>query len=166
MLSALTAKARAVIESFSARSEMIALAESCTGGLVCHLLTRIPGASAVLERGLVTYSNQAKVDLLGVPENILETHGAVSAECARAMVRGLLQRTPHVAAGVAITGIAGPAGGTATKPVGMVYIASLRRGEEPRVEDHFFGGDREAIQHLAADAAMNGLLGLGRYGEN
>jgi nicotinamide-nucleotide amidase len=159
MLKSLTAKAQAVIDQYTARGEMIALAESCTGGLVCSLITQISGASAVLERGLITYSNQAKMDLLGVSAEILETHGAVSAECAKAMVEGLLANSP-MAAGVAITGIAGPNGGSATKPVGLVYIAALRRGAEPKVTEHFFGGDRQAIQHLAADAAMNALLAL------
>jgi len=160
MLLNLQAKARSVVEQFTARGGMIALAESCTGGLVCSLITSIAGASAVLERGLITYSNQAKVDLLGISADILETHGAVSAECAEAMVRGLLAAAPAVQAGVAITGIAGPGGSTPTKPVGLVYVAALRRGEDVKVTQQFFGGDREAIQHLAADTAMNALLSV------
>lgn len=158
MLKSLTAKAQAVIDTYTARGEMIAIAESCTGGLVCSLLTGINGASAILDRGLVTYSNQAKMDLLQVPAEVLETHGAVSAQCAEAMVRGLLAACPAIAAGVAITGIAGLAGGTPTKPVGLVYIAAMRRDGQPVIETHHFGGDRQAVQHLAADAAMNGLL--------
>ena len=155
----LEAKAQAIVEQFTARNEMIAAAESCTGGLVCSLITAIPGASAVLERGLVTYTNQAKMDLLKVSAEILDAHGAVSSECAEAMVRGLLVNSP-ADVGVAITGIAGPTGGTAHKPVGLVYIAAMRRGGEPKVTEHFFGGDRQAIQHLAADNAMNALLAL------
>jgi nicotinamide-nucleotide amidase len=161
MLPNLKAKAQAIIDQFAARGKMIAVAESCTGGLVCALLTAIPGASAVLERGLVTYSNQSKMDLLAVPAAILETHGAVSAACAEAMVRALLAACPPtIQAAMAVTGIAGPSGGTPTKPVGLVYIAAGRRDADPRLTQHFFAGDREAIQHLAADAAMNALLAL------
>lgn len=158
MLSSLHAKAQAIIDNYTARGEMIVLAESCTGGLVASLLTSIPGSSAVLDRGLVTYSNQAKMDLLGVPADILETHGAVSRECAEAMVHGLLASCPAAAAGVAITGIAGPSGGSAAKPVGLVYIAAMRKDSELNIEQHYFAGDRQAIQHLSADAAMNLLL--------
>lgn len=158
MLSSLHAKAQAIIDNYTVRGEMIALAESCTGGLLASLLTAIPGSSAVLERGLVTYSNQAKMDLLGVPADILEAHGAVSRECAEAMVRGLIASCPAISAGVAITGIAGPSGGSAAKPVGLVYIAAMKNGSEPKIEEHYFGGDRQAIQHLSADAAMNLLL--------
>ncbi len=159
MLPNLKAKAQAIVDQFTSRGEMIAVAESCTGGLVCSLVTAIPGASAVLERGLITYSNQSKMDLLAVPATVLETHGAVSAECAEAMVRGLLAACPPtVQTAVAITGIAGPSGGTPAKPVGLLYIAAARRDGEPAVTQHFFGGDREAVQHLAADAAMNKLL--------
>jgi len=160
MIPNLSAKAQAVIDRYTERGEMIAVAESCTGGLVCSLLTGISGASAVLERGLITYSNQSKMDLLGVPATVLETHGAVSAECAEAMVQGLLTSALAAIGGVAITGIAGPSGGTTSKPVGLVYIAALRRGDSPAVTQHYFGGDRQAIQHLAADAAMNALLAI------
>jgi len=160
MLPNLQAKAQAIVEQFTARGEMIALAESCTGGLVCSLITSIAGASAVLERGLITYSNQSKMDLLGVSADILESHGAVSAECAESMVRGLLANAPAVQAGVAITGIAGPTGGTPVKPIGLVHVAVFRRRGDVKMTQHFFGGDREAIQHLAADATMNALLSL------
>jgi nicotinamide-nucleotide amidase len=160
MLSNLSAKAQAIIDHYTTRSEIIALAESCTGGLVSSLLTTIPGASTVLDRALVTYSNQSKMDLLGVDTEILETHGAVSAECAEAMVRGLIASCPAANVGIAITGIAGPTGDSAEKPVGLVFIASLRRGAEPQIETHHFGGNREAIQQQAADAAMNGLFNL------
>ncbi len=158
MLFNLHAKAQAIIDNYTARGEVIALAESCTGGLLASLLTAIPGSSAVLDRGLVTYSNQAKMDLLGVPADVLENQGAVSHECAEHMVRGLLAGCPEAQAGVAITGIAGPSGGSAAKPVGLVYLAALRRDGEPKIEQHYFAGDRQAIQHLSADAAMNLLL--------
>lgn len=160
MLPNLHAKAQAIIDNYTARGEMIVLAESCTGGLVASLLTAIPGSSAVLDRGLVTYSNQSKKDLLGVPADILEIHGAVSRECAEAMLHGLLASCPAAQAGAAITGIAGPSGGSATKPVGLVYIATMRRDSTPKIEEHYFGGDRQAVQHLAADAAMNMLLAV------
>lgn len=158
MLASLSAKAQALVESFTARGEMIALAESCTGGLVCSLITSIAGASAMLDRGLVTYSNASKTDLLGVSAEILDTLGAVSAECAAAIVTGLMQRAPNAAAGIAITGIAGPGGSSAQKPVGLVFMAAMRRGGNPQITQNYFGGDRQAIQHLAADAAMNALL--------
>ncbi|HCM84139.1 MAG TPA: CinA family protein [Alphaproteobacteria bacterium] len=158
MLANLHAKAQAIIDNYTARGEIIALAESCTGGLVASLLTSIAGSSAVLDRGLVTYSNQSKMDLLGVSADILETHGAVSRECAEAMVRGLLASCPAAAAGVAITGIAGPSGGSAGKPVGLVYIAAMRRNGQPKIEQHYFAGDRQAVQYMAANSAMDALL--------
>ena len=164
MLHALTAKAQAIIETYAARGETIALAESCTGGLVASLLTAIPGASAVLDRGLVTYSNQAKMDLLGVSPDILELHGAVSAKGAAAMVQGLLAHTPAIQAGVAITGIAGPTGSSDEKPVGLVFIAAMRRGAASILETHHFVGDRQTIQQWAADSAMNALLSLDQQG--
>ena len=158
MFKNLHAKAQAIIDNYTAHGETIAAAESCTGGLLCSLLAAIPGASAVLDRGMVTYSNQAKMDLLGVDARILETHGAVSAACAEAMVRGVLANGAAAHVGIAITGIAGPSGGSIEKPIGLVFIGLQRRGTEPRMEQYFFAGDRQAIQHLAADNAMNLLL--------
>ncbi|NTU60315.1 MAG: CinA family protein, partial [Deltaproteobacteria bacterium] len=99
----------------------LALAESCTGGLVAHRVTEVPGSSAYFDRGVVVYSNRAKTELLGVPESLLQEHGAVSEACARALLRGLFDRTPAELA-AAVTGIAGPAGGSPEKPVGTVWV--------------------------------------------
>jgi nicotinamide-nucleotide amidase len=118
----LLARAEKLLADARAKGLKIASAESCTGGLVAGLLTEIPGSSDVFSCGFVTYSNQAKQDLLGVPTSLLEKDGAVSASVARAMALGALQHSQADIA-VAITGIAGPGGGTATKPVGTVYIA-------------------------------------------
>lgn len=117
---------------------LVVTAESCTGGLLAGLLTEIPGSSAMFERGLVTYSNAAKTDLLGVPEPLIARHGAVSAEVAQAMADGALDRTPaHIA--LSITGIAGPDGGTPEKPVGLVYLAVAARGSATSVRECRFG---------------------------
>lgn len=115
-----------LIALYRDRGLMLATAESCTGGLVAALLTEIAGSSAVVERGFVTYSNEAKVDLLGVTPTLLTAHGAVSAEVAAAMAQGALAHSPADVA-VAITGIAGPGGGTPEKPVGLVHFATAVR---------------------------------------
>lgn len=128
---------------------VVATAESCTGGLLAGLLTEIPGSSAMFERGLVTYSNAAKTDLLGVPATLIARHGAVSAEVAQAMADGALDRTPaHIA--LSITGIAGPDGGTSEKPVGLVYLAVAARGAATRVRECRFGDIGRAEIRLAS----------------
>src|SRR5215813_13385728 len=117
----LTEAARALLDLCRRKRLKLAAAESCTGGLLAGLLTEIPGSSDVFERGFVTYSNQAKQEMLGVTQSLIAAHGAVSAEVARAMAQGALNHAPaHLS--VAITGIAGPGGGTADKPVGLVYL--------------------------------------------
>jgi nicotinamide-nucleotide amidase len=132
----------------------VALAESCTGGLITHRLTHIPGSSAYVDRGLVCYSNRAKVDLLGVPEDLIATHGAVSREVAAAMARGIRQRAA-VSIGLSVTGIAGPGGATETKPVGLVYVG-LDGGEgEVLTKEFRFHGDRVAIQQRSSQAALD-----------
>src|SRR5262249_45856777 len=124
------------------RGWMIATAESCTGGLIAATLTEIAGSSDVVDRGFVTYSNEAKSDLLGVPATLIAEHGAVSAEVASAMAAGALNRS-RAAIAVAVTGIAGPGGGSPEKPVGLVYIGLARRDQpEPSVERHVFDGRR------------------------
>ncbi|MEM8798391.1 MAG: CinA family protein [Pseudomonadota bacterium] len=131
-------KARQIIEKSISNRTMVATGESCTGGLVAAALTEIAGSSAVVDRGFVTYSNEAKNALLGVPESLIEDHGAVSAEVAEAMVIGVLQssRADHA---VAVTGIAGPGGGSDEKPVGLVYISAGSRGKAPLVSKELFG---------------------------
>jgi nicotinamide-nucleotide amidase len=135
----------------------VATAESCTGGLVAACLTEIAGSSDVMERGFVTYANAAKVELLGVAEATLERHGAVSAETAGEMLAGALARSPADLV-VAITGVAGPGGGSAEKPVGLVYIGVQRRGRDGRVERHVFTGDRAAVREASLRRALNLLL--------
>ncbi len=137
----------------------IVTAESCTGGLVAACLTAVAGSSAVVERGYVTYSNQAKEQDLGVAAEILTVHGAVSAETAAAMARGALCRSPAELA-LAITGIAGPGGGSPEKPVGLVYLALAGRGVgAPRVECHHFPGDRAAVRYATVRRGLELLLG-------
>jgi nicotinamide-nucleotide amidase len=133
----------------------LAVAESCTGGLICHRLTNVPGASDYFTGGAVTYSNQAKVDLLKVPEGILQSRGAVSAETALAMAVGA-REVFHADIGLSVTGIAGPTGGTPEKPVGTVYIGlATPQGVEAR--HHLFHGSREQIKALTAQTALNWL---------
>lgn len=122
------AGARRLLDACQARGAMLVTAESCTGGLIAAALTEIPGASAVVERGFVTYSNAAKIAQLGVPDTLIRTHGAVSAEVAKSMAEGALARvrreTPDVALALSVTGVAGPGGGTETKPEGLVHFAA------------------------------------------
>ena len=150
--------ARVVAENLTA-GRMVALAESCTGGLVCAALTDIAGSSAVLDRGFVTYSNESKHELLGVSNDIIETFGAVSIACAWAMAQGALKRSGADVA-VSISGIAGPDGGTAQKPVGTVVFARAIRGSaEVLAEERWFDvPDRAAVRHQAALVALELLL--------
>jgi nicotinamide-nucleotide amidase len=138
-----------------ARRLTVATAESCTGGLVGHRLTNVAGSSAWFERGVVVYSNQAKQELLGVPADILTAHGAVSAPCAEAMARGICA-VAHTACGVSITGIAGPDGGTPTKPVGTVFIGVAVNGETT-TQRFRFAGDRAAVKWQSAQMALDML---------
>ncbi|MGD9980685.1 MAG: CinA family protein [Hyphomonadaceae bacterium] len=141
----------------AAKSEglKIATAESCTGGLIAASLAAVPGASAALERGFITYSNEAKMELLGVPADLLKQHGAVSKPVALAMVEGALAHSPADIA-VAVTGIAGPDGGTAEKPVGLVHIAAARRGGKRLHEEKRFGDiGRHEIQAETVAAALD-----------
>lgn len=136
----------------------LAVAESCTGGLIAKRVTDIDGSSGWFERGLVTYSNRAKQDLLGVSPEVLQQFGAVSRETAEAMARGLMVMTP-ADWGLAVTGIAGPAGGSPEKPVGLVWIAWIRRSEAVEAQAFQFSGSREEVRLLASEAALSGLLG-------
>ena len=156
--------ARVVAENREA-GRMVATAESCTGGLVAGAITEIAGSSAVLDRGFVTYSNEAKMEALGVASDIIETFGAVSIACVWAMAQGALQRSKADVA-VAISGVAGPGGGTELKPVGTVVFARAFRnssGEEEGELKHFDGGNdpekaRSVIRHQATICALELLL--------
>jgi nicotinamide-nucleotide amidase len=149
----LPALARATLARLESAGLRLATAESCTGGLIAGCLTAIPGSSAVVERGFVTYSNEAKTDMLGVPADLIGRVGAVSAEVAEAMATGALDHSRADIA-VSVTGIAGPDGGTPTKPVGLVYLGVARRGGSVRHERHIFSGDRDGIRQAAVIRAL------------
>lgn len=134
-------------------SATLAVAESCTGGLIANRITNVPGSSCYFDRGFITYSNQAKEELLGVDTQLLSSYGAVSAQVAKAMANGARTRARTDWA-LAVTGIAGPGGGTATKPVGLVYI-SLAGKEHNKVEMHRFKGTREQIKYSVSQAALD-----------
>ncbi|WP_264045981.1 CinA family protein [Methylobacterium flocculans] len=154
---ALLARAEALVAAYAAAGLTIATAESCTGGLVAGLLTAIPGSSAVLDRGFVTYSNAAKTESLGVPADLIAAHGAVSAPVAQAMAEGTLRHSPASVA-VAVTGIAGPGGGSAGKPVGLVHFGLASRDASVRHLERRYGdpGRTEIRRQAVADAI--GLL--------
>lgn len=135
------------------RNLSISTAESCTGGLLGQNITSIPGASQIFSQGIITYSNSAKMQYLGVREETLKTHGAVSCECAKEMAQGM-RRISNSDISVAITGIAGPSGGTAEKPVGLVYI-SLAHKNGVCVKKFNFSGSREKIRNYAVLNALN-----------
>ncbi len=153
--------AERVLDTCRARGWRIATAESCTGGLLAAALTAIPGSSDVVERGFVTYSNEAKSELLGVPQATIARFGAVSAEVAEAMAKGALARAP-IDLAVAVTGIAGPGGGSAQKPVGLVVFGLARRGGALKSERRIFPGDRGAVREKALLAALELLEGEAR----
>jgi nicotinamide-nucleotide amidase len=147
-----------LIASCTNRKLKIATAESCTGGLIAGVLTEVPGSSSVVDRGFVTYSNNAKTGVLGVPAALIENVGAVSEEVARAMVAGAITRSIADLA-VAVTGIAGPGGGTRDKPVGLVHMAVLRRGTTARYAVHNFGNiGRSAVRIATVREALTMLL--------
>jgi nicotinamide-nucleotide amidase len=150
------ALAQAVLQTCRARNWRLATAESCTGGLVAGALTAIAGSSDVVERGFVTYSNEAKSELLGVPPEIIAAHGAVSAETAAAMAQGAIARAP-VDLAISIAGVAGPGGATATKPVGLVLFGLARRDGACRTERRVFAGDRTAVRQAALQEALGFL---------
>jgi nicotinamide-nucleotide amidase len=149
--------ARRVIDAAVARGLMVAAAESCTGGLVAGALTGVAGSSAVVERGFVTYSNAAKSGMLGVPEDLIDRHGAVSEPVARAMAEGALIHS-GAQVSVAVTGIAGPGGGSPDKPVGLVHFAAA--GPSGLIHDERRFGDigREAVRLASVRVALDLLL--------
>jgi nicotinamide-nucleotide amidase len=146
-------------DKLRARGWMLATAESCTGGWVGHLLTSLPGSSQWYERGFITYANAAKVEMLGVPAETLENYGAVSEETASAMAAGAL-RNSHAQATLAISGIAGPGGGTPQKPVGLVCYGWALQDGTVMSSTCRLDGDREEIRSRAVAAALRGLIDL------
>ena len=138
------------------RGEFVATAESCTGGLIAKLLTDPAGSSRWFERGMVTYSNLSKQEMLDVADDIIEAEGAVSEATVIAMVEGMLMSSP-ADWGIAVTGIAGPSGGTSDKPVGTVWIAWLHRGNDPQTKRYQFDGEREQVREQTARIALEGL---------
>jgi len=148
--------AQSVLDACRARGWRVATAESCTGGLIAGVLTAIAGSSDVVERGFVTYSNAAKSELLGVTPETIAAHGAVSSETAAAMAEGAVDRAP-VDLAISAIGVAGPGGGSAAKPVGLVVFGLARRNGPSRTERRVFGGDRSAVRQAAVHTAL-GLL--------
>ena len=150
----LFASAQSLLSLYRQAGLRIATAESCTGGLVAALLTEVAGSSDVVECGFVTYSNEAKMEMLGVTEGTLMAHGAVSRETAEEMALGAQSRSRADVA-VSITGIAGPGGATPTKPVGLVHLASAREGQVLKAVHEIFPGDRSAVRLAALRQALS-----------
>lgn len=147
-----------VVKAARDKQKMIATVESCTGGMIAAAITDIPGASAIFDRGFITYSNAAKSEILGVPAPMIETHGAVSREVARAMAQGGLA---HSSADIvlSVTGIAGPEGGTPEKPVGLVWFGLARRQGQPREERFVYAGEsRDFVRRKAVETALEIIL--------
>jgi nicotinamide-nucleotide amidase len=150
----MTNRAATLLDAYRDKGLKIATAESCTGGLVAALLTEISGSSSVMERGFVTYSNEAKIELIGVPAELIAAHGAVSEPVARAMAEGALAHSRADVA-VGITGVAGPTGGTATKPVGLVHFALARKGAATiHLERRYGDLGREIVRRRAVEDAL------------
>jgi nicotinamide-nucleotide amidase len=155
----LTFRATMLLTMARRRNLRIVTAESCTGGLIASLLTEFAGSSDVFERGFVTYSNEAKEQALGVPHDLIAAHGAVSAEVARAMAQGALKHS-SADLSVAVTGIAGPGGGTADKPVGLVHIAAAREDKLTHRECRFGEIGRSEVRLASVEAALEILQSL------
>jgi len=151
--------ARNIIETYAAQKRKIVTAESCTGGLVAAALTQIPGSSAVVERGFITYSNEAKTEVLAVMGEEIAKYGAVSEQTAEAMAQGALEFSRADVA-VSVTGIAGPGGGTPEKPVGLVYLGLATRGGALFHYKCNFGGDRDDVRMQAVREALKLLLSV------
>ena len=157
---ALLSLAKTVLDAARAKKLRIATAESCTGGLIAGLLTEIPGSSDVLECGFVTYSNEAKEELLRVPKALIREYGAVSEAVACATAEGAVANSSAQLA-VAVTGIAGPGGGTKLKPVGLVHVAAYRKGHQTLHEEHRFGDiGRTQVRLKTVEAALELLRRL------
>jgi nicotinamide-nucleotide amidase len=145
--------------ALKARKLMLVTAESCTGGWVAEAVTMVAGSSDWFERGFVTYTYISKREMLGVRESTLEKHGAVAEEVVREMAQGALARS-HAQVAVAVSGIAGPSGGTPGKPVGTVCFAWAAKDTAPRAETRRFGGDREAVRKQSVQHALEGVLAI------
>jgi nicotinamide-nucleotide amidase len=150
---ALLDEATALLDACRAKRVKLATAESCTGGLIAGVLTAIAGSSDVVERGFVTYSNEAKTELLGVPAELIGAVGAVSEQVARAMAEGALQHS-HADIAVSVTGVAGPGGGSTEKPVGLVWLGLAQRGQPTASDRQVFPGDRTAIRIATVQRAF------------
>lgn len=148
--------AETVLAEYAASGYMVATAESCTGGLIAGALTDIAGSSRVVDRGFVTYTNIAKTEMLNVPASLLHAHGAVSPEVAVAMAVGALNKS-RADVTVAVTGVAGPGGGSEAKPVGRVYIATAVRGGAAKAKEYTFPGDRGAVRMATVLTALERL---------
>jgi nicotinamide-nucleotide amidase len=156
----LLARAEKLLAAAREKNLKLAAAESCTGGLIAALLTEIPGSSDVLDRGFVTYSNKAKEEMLGVPAALIRQHGAVSEQVARIMAEGAI-RNSAAQLSVAVTGIAGPGGGSDDKPVGLVHIAAARAGEPTLHRECRFGDiGRAKVRQASVEAALEMLQSL------
>ncbi len=153
----LTDKAEALLQTLRQSKRMLATAESCTGGLIAALLTEVAGSSDVVDRGFVTYSNEAKNECLGVPIELIEEHGAVSEEVARAMAKGAVHRS-RASIAVAVTGVAGPGGGSVEKPVGLVHVAVAKSGGETLHKRLSLGDIGRAEVRIATVREAIGLL--------
>jgi len=142
-----------LLQTCEAKDLKLALAESCTGGLIGGLITSVPGSSAVFDRGIVSYTNASKGEMLGVPAYVFMEDGAISAVCARAMAEGALEHS-RANISASVTGIAGPGGGSDEKPVGLVHMAVAREGFETLHEEHTFDGDRQRVRIQAVESVM------------
>ena len=153
--------AKNLILRLKRRGERVCCAESCTGGMITAALTEIPGSSSVLSRGFVTYSNQSKIDMLGVKLKTLELHGAVSGQTVSEMASGAITASNGEADyAIAVSGVAGPDGGNKEKPVGLVYICILKKGEVGEIKKYIFKGDRHSVRHQTVVKALDNLTQL------
>ena len=153
--------AAAIVTSLKQSGMRICCAESCTGGMIAAAITDIAGSSAVFSRGFVTYSNQAKINMLGVKPETLTLYGAVSGQTVSEMASGAITASEDEADfAVAVSGIAGPDGGTVEKPVGLVYICVLKKGEVGQVTRYVFDGDRQSVRTQTVENALKTIRGL------
>ena len=146
-------------EALKRKGWMLAAAESCTGGGIAHACTAVPGSSEWFDRGFVTYSNRSKIEMLGVPAELIERHGAVSEEVACAMAEGALIYS-HAQVAVAVTGVAGPTGGSSRKPIGTVWIAGTIKDRQTAGQRYQFAGDRTAVRQQSVAVALQLVLAL------